>query len=131
MAVSKAALLSLSLLAGIHSVSAMFPGYKHVNCGGGNTEENAPKVPHAGPTAAHLNQISLGRGTTPKPTQGPSLEFLKRRRRLSKKEEHQLVKRDDDFTSGELLAFSVDDNTCGYISGSLGSLRSMYQQTLT
>jgi hypothetical protein len=89
--------------------------------GNGFTVENAPKILYPGPTPAHFDGLGLENGFTPLPTEGPSLELLKKRDvHLEKRGE--LVARSLTFTNGELIAYTAPDNTCGYISGSLGML---------
>jgi hypothetical protein len=108
-------LFTLSTL--ISLISAMYPG----NNDSRNSEENAARIAYPEPTAAHLDHIYMGLGTSPRPTEAPRAELLRKRGILQDRGEHQLEARSITFTSGELIAYTAGDQTCGYISKSLGA----------
>ena len=57
------------------------------------------------PTSADEGHAALMRGWTPRPTQKPENHFDLRKRAAA---------------SGSLVGYDAPDNTCGYVSGSLG-----------
>lgn len=67
--------------------------------------------PLPAPTVANMDHLLLG--WTPRPTEGPSLEMMKKR---------GIYARQASLSSGQLIGYFAPDATCGYISGSIGML---------
>jgi hypothetical protein len=62
------------------------------------------------PTIPAIDDFDLF-GWTPRPTEGPSMELMKKR---------GLFARQATLSSGQLVGYFAPDTLCGYISGSIG-----------
>jgi hypothetical protein len=103
------AVFTLSLLANLVRSSAVPPPGLEV------------KIGYPAATPAYLDTANVDVGVSPRPTQGPSYELM-RRKGIMLERRGDLEQRDVTFTAGELIAYEAADQTCGYISGSLGRL---------
>ena len=66
--------------------------------------------PLPAPTIPAIDDFDLF-GWTPRPTEGPSMELMKKR---------GLFARQATLSSGQLVGYFAPDTLCGYISGSIG-----------
>jgi len=73
-------------------------------------------------TIKAMNDFAI-HGWTPKPTQAPSLEFIKNRGLFARQPATATL------SSGELVGYFAPDSTCGFISGSIGNPASVCSST--
>jgi hypothetical protein len=69
--------------------------------------------PLPAPTVSGIHDLDIF-GWTPRPTEGPTMELMKKR---------GLYARDATLSSGQLIGYFAPDTLCGYISGSIGEFR--------